>query len=75
MDWLLSSSTELAQAFRYTLPSGFGRELVTPVLRVYLTMPTHRVVRRHFEVTKRSSDDAIAAEADRHPVFSLTPVS
>ena len=47
----------------------------TPVLRAYLTMPTHWVVRRHFKVTKRSSDDAIAAEADQHPVFALTPVS
>jgi deazaflavin-dependent oxidoreductase (nitroreductase family) len=45
-----------------------------PVLRAYLTMPSHWVVRRHFDVTKRSSDDAIAAEADRHPVFALTPV-
>jgi deazaflavin-dependent oxidoreductase (nitroreductase family) len=47
----------------------------TPVLRAYLTMPTHWVVRRHFKVTKRSSDDAIGAEADRHPIFALTPVS
>jgi deazaflavin-dependent oxidoreductase (nitroreductase family) len=47
----------------------------TPVLRAYLTMPTHWVVRRHFDVTKRSSDDAIAAEADQHPVIALTPVS
>ena len=41
----------------------------TAVLRAYLTMPTHWVVRRHFHVTKRSSDDAIAAEADQHPLF------
>jgi deazaflavin-dependent oxidoreductase (nitroreductase family) len=47
----------------------------TPVLREYLTLPTHWVVRRHFDVTKRSSDEAIAAEADQHPVFMLTPVS
>ena len=47
----------------------------TPVLRAYLTMPTHWVVRRHFDVTKRSSDDAIAAEADQHPVFALSPLS
>jgi deazaflavin-dependent oxidoreductase (nitroreductase family) len=47
----------------------------TPVLRAYLTMPTHWVVRRHFNVTKHSSDDAIAAEAGQHPVFALTPVS
>jgi hypothetical protein len=44
-------------------------------LREYLTLPTHWVVRRHFDVTKRSSDEAIAAEADQHPVFMLTPVS
>jgi hypothetical protein len=47
----------------------------TPVLRAYLTMPTHWVVRRHFDVTKRLSDDAIAAEADEHPVSALTPLS
>ena len=47
----------------------------TPVLREYLTLPTHWVVRRHFDVTKRSSDEAIAAEAHQHPVFMLTPVS
>ena len=47
----------------------------TPVLRAYLSMPTHWVVRRHFDITKRSSDDAIAAEADQHPVFALTPIS
>jgi deazaflavin-dependent oxidoreductase (nitroreductase family) len=51
-----------------------GAREATPVLRAYLTMPTHWVVRRHFDVTKRSSDDAIAAEADQHPVFALTPV-
>jgi hypothetical protein len=47
----------------------------TPVLRAYLSMPTLWVVRRHFRVTKRSSHDAIAAEADQHPVFALTPTS
>ena len=47
----------------------------TPVLRAYLTMPTHWVVRRHFDVTKKSSDDAIAAEAKQHPVFALTQVA
>jgi hypothetical protein len=47
----------------------------TPVLRAYLTMPTHWVVRRHFDAIKRSSDDAIAAEADQRPVFALTLVS
>jgi deazaflavin-dependent oxidoreductase (nitroreductase family) len=46
----------------------------TPVLRDYLAMPSERFVRRDFEVTKASSDEAIAAEAHRHPVFALTPV-
>ena len=43
------------------------------VLRSYLRMPARFFVRRHFDVTARSTDDAIAAEADRHPVFELTP--
>ena len=47
----------------------------TPVLRAYLTMPSHWFVRRRFDVTKSASDDAIAAGADQHPVFALTPVS
>lgn len=45
-----------------------------PVLRAYLSMPSERFVRRDFSVTAASSDDAIAAEATRHPVFDLTPV-
>lgn len=45
-----------------------------PVLRRYLSMPSRFFVRRHFAVSARSTDDAIAAEADRHPVFELTPV-
>jgi len=52
-----------------------GAKEAAPVLRAYLTMPTHWVVRRHFVVTKRSSDREIAAEADQHPVFALTPIS
>ena len=48
-----------------------------PFCAAYLTMPMHWVVRRHFDVTKRSSDDTIAAEAGQHLalVFALTPVS
>jgi deazaflavin-dependent oxidoreductase (nitroreductase family) len=42
-----------------------------PVLRDYLSMPTARYVRGYFEVTPTSSDEAIAAEAPRHPVFAL----
>jgi deazaflavin-dependent oxidoreductase (nitroreductase family) len=45
-----------------------------PVLRRYLTMPSRFFVRRHFEVSAKSPADAIAAEANRHPVFELTPV-
>jgi deazaflavin-dependent oxidoreductase (nitroreductase family) len=43
----------------------------TPVLRAYLTMPSRWFVRSRFDVTKSSSDEAIAAEADQHPVFAL----
>ena len=46
-----------------------------PVLRAYLSMPSARFVRGDFDVTSRSSDDAIAAEAPRHPVFALSPVA
>ncbi len=46
-----------------------------PVLRRYLSMPSRFFVRRHVRVTATSSDDAIAAEAPRHPVFELTPVA
>jgi deazaflavin-dependent oxidoreductase (nitroreductase family) len=45
-----------------------------PVLRTYLSMPSARFVRRHFDVTPDSSDEAFAAEAPRHPTFALTPV-
>jgi deazaflavin-dependent oxidoreductase (nitroreductase family) len=48
-------------------------EDAVPILRAYLSMPSARFVRREFDVTARSSDDAIAAEAPRHPVFALTP--
>jgi hypothetical protein len=36
-------------------------------------MPSERFVRHDFDITAESSDDAIAAEAPRHPVFELTP--
>lgn len=45
-----------------------------PVLRRYLRLPARFFVRRHFEVSAKSTDDAITAEADRHPTFELTPV-
>ena len=45
-----------------------------PVLRAYLAKGTSMFVRRHFGVTARSTDAAIAAEAARHPTFALTPV-
>ncbi len=45
-----------------------------PVLRTYLAKGTSLFVRRHFAVTARSTDEAIAAEAPRHPTFALTPV-
>src|SRR5437867_6202425 len=43
------------------------REAV-PVLRAYLSMPRAPFVRGEFEITSESSDEAIAAEAARHPV-------
>jgi deazaflavin-dependent oxidoreductase (nitroreductase family) len=44
------------------------------VLRTYLSMPSERFVRKDFSITSRSTDADIAAEAPRHPVFSLSPV-
>jgi deazaflavin-dependent oxidoreductase (nitroreductase family) len=49
-----------------------AREAV-PVLRRYLSLPARFFVRGHIKVTAKSSDDAIAAEAERVPVFELTP--
>ena len=46
-----------------------------PVLRTYLSMPSERFVRRDFDVTSGSSDEANAREAPRHPVFVLTPAA
>jgi deazaflavin-dependent oxidoreductase (nitroreductase family) len=45
-----------------------------PVLRAYLAKGTSVFVRRRFAVNARSTDDAIAAAAPRHPTFALTPV-
>ena len=42
-----------------------------PVLREYLSMPTARYVQEYFEITPTSTDEAIAAQAPRHPVFAL----
>jgi deazaflavin-dependent oxidoreductase (nitroreductase family) len=44
-----------------------------PILRAYLSMPSERFVRGHFVVTSASTDETIADEAPRHPVFALTP--
>jgi deazaflavin-dependent oxidoreductase (nitroreductase family) len=47
-----------------------------PVLRRYLAMkPAGRFVKAYFDVRPDSSDEAFIAEAPRHPVFVLTPVS
>jgi deazaflavin-dependent oxidoreductase (nitroreductase family) len=44
-----------------------------PVLRAYLAKGTSVFVRRRFAVDARSTDDAIADDAPRHPIFALTP--
>lgn len=44
-----------------------------PVLRAYLRTPARFFVRRHVAVSARSTDEAVAAEAGRHPVFELVP--
>ena len=50
------------------------REAV-PVLREYLAMrPAGKYVQDYFDVTPDADDGAIAAEAPRHPVFSLSRV-
>ena len=48
-----------------------GGEDAVPILRQYLAKI--RVVRPYFDVTPTSSNEAFAAEADRHPVFRLEP--
>lgn len=51
-----------------------AREAV-PVLREYLAMkPAGKYVKAYFDVGPDSPDDAIAAEAPRHPVFELHPL-
>ena len=45
-----------------------------PVIREYLSMPSERFIRKDFAVTAAGTDDAIAGEAPRHPVFKLVPV-
>jgi deazaflavin-dependent oxidoreductase (nitroreductase family) len=45
-----------------------------PVIRHYLSMPSERFVRKDFDVNARSTDQAIAAAAAKHPVFELTPL-
>jgi deazaflavin-dependent oxidoreductase (nitroreductase family) len=50
-----------------------GPAKAVAVLRTYLAMPSERFVRKDFAITTQSSDEAIAAEAPRHPVFALTP--
>ncbi|HET6850162.1 MAG TPA: nitroreductase family deazaflavin-dependent oxidoreductase [Gaiellales bacterium] len=46
-------------------------EQAAPVLRLYLGRI--RVARPYFDVTRESSLEAFAAEANRHPVFHLEP--
>jgi hypothetical protein len=42
-----------------------------PVLREYIRQV--RVTAAYFDATPDSSDDAVAAEVERHPVFRLLP--
>jgi deazaflavin-dependent oxidoreductase (nitroreductase family) len=46
-----------------------GAEEAIPVLRNYIA--EIRVTRPYFEATANSSDEAVAAELSRHPVFRL----
>lgn len=46
-----------------------------PVLHTYLSMPSERFVRHHFDVSKRSTAAEIETEAPRHPTFALTPLT
>jgi deazaflavin-dependent oxidoreductase (nitroreductase family) len=49
-----------------------GPEEAVPVLRQYLqTKGAGNHVRPYFDVTPESSDEELAAEAPRHPVFEL----
>lgn len=52
-----------------------GPEEAAPILRRYLRAKgAGNHVRPYFDVTPESSDEEIAAEAPRHPVFALHPV-
>jgi deazaflavin-dependent oxidoreductase (nitroreductase family) len=57
--------------------TGTARELdadeATPVLRSYLSSRARFFVRKWFDVSARSTDAEIAAEASRHPVFEVIP--
>lgn len=59
-----------SEAFRTT---EVGPDEAAPVLRKYLQEV--RIVRPFFDVSVDSSDEQIAAEAHRHPVFRLEPAS
>jgi deazaflavin-dependent oxidoreductase (nitroreductase family) len=80
VDWVrnvrAAGRLELARGADHTTYEAheLGSHDAVPVLRTYLSMPSERFVRRDFEVTSSSSDEAIAAEALRHPVFALTPI-
>lgn len=58
------------RAQRYGIVEAAPTEAV-PVLRRYLTEV--RVVRPYFEAGPDASDEALAAELSRHPVFRLVP--
>ena len=80
VDWVrnvrAAGRLELARGddqIAYTARELDSREAV-PVLRTYLSMPSERFVRGRFDVTTDSTDEAIAAEAPRHPVFALTAI-
>ncbi|HKE74201.1 MAG TPA: nitroreductase family deazaflavin-dependent oxidoreductase [Acidimicrobiales bacterium] len=50
-------------------------EEAVPVLRRYLALPARFFVRRYMKAEATSPDDALVAEAERAPVFELTPVA
>jgi deazaflavin-dependent oxidoreductase (nitroreductase family) len=57
--------------------TGTVRELdaeeATPILRRYLSSRARLFVRKWFDVSSRSTEAELAAEAPRHPVFAVTP--
>jgi deazaflavin-dependent oxidoreductase (nitroreductase family) len=81
VDWVRNlRAAAVATITRGTDHATFSARELAPtdavdVLRAYLSMPSERFVRKEFDITKHSSDEAIAAEAPRHPVFVLTPLS